>query len=892
MKKLILLSSVAACVVFTPTIAFAQTADTAPQAASTRADDFDAIIVTARRRAEDVSKVPIAITAFSGEALQARGITNTSDLAKLTPGLNIAGGGTKANPFVVLRGQSKAVTGTGSPGVITYFNDVPLPNYGSLIQTYDMANIQVLKGPQGTLFGRNSIGGAILTNSQAPTHEFGGYVSGDIASFDNQQLEGAINVPIVKDKIAIRLAAQVGHDGGNVKTFLYSPYTLNPAGLRFNANGSLNAAATAAAGFATPGQLRASTRNFDEFRTSSFRASVLIEPTDWFRNVTVFDYSMIRGTPGPVAQRFASFNNGPAAIYQAPPAFIPTALGLSSATPAATASFFDIYANGVIPALAQCATNQLQCNFNVAAAQLNASNGQRISYATQDPWLARTIVKGVTNTTSITVGDHTLKNIFGYRVVDSFNNTSLSGLPLPVINTMSNVNLQQTTDEIQLAGTFFDNKLRYTLGGFFYNEKPNGPGGFQALEVNALFGLSHSLSTTYLHNTSKAVYGQIDYSLDALVEGLTVTAGARQTWDTQSACTTGQSLNPLGASMVVVSSNDLSAIPSEDACRANAAGIGAQSFPDAHFKKLTYTLGVNWQITPRLMIYATTRRGYRAGGYNTPLFDPYLASAQVYRPEQLTDYEIGTKFRWNVGRVRGSVELAAFTGKDKDNQLPINVSNLNAGTCIPEAVGTGGRTTPTCATAGSAVPNGVPVALGTQTLTDNAGEITLRGFEFAGNISPIEGLTFGGSVGYVETVVDKLSLNPVVLNLLTRAGRFAPTTIVIQGQPEWTWNANMTAEYPDKILGGDLSLVLDYRHSDSYQQVEVRIPANNQMDARVRLADIGGTGITASAYVKNLTNETTYAGGSSTSPSGVGVSSYLLGQSRTVGLQLLYKFGS
>src|SRR3546814_12963854 len=97
-----------------------------------------------------------------------------------------------------------------SPGVLTYMNDVPLPIYGSLIQSYDMENIQVLKGPQGTLFGRNSIGGAVLTVTKAPTHDFEGYGLIDIGQYDNLNVEGAINVPILRHKVAIRLATQFG----------------------------------------------------------------------------------------------------------------------------------------------------------------------------------------------------------------------------------------------------------------------------------------------------------------------------------------------------------------------------------------------------------------------------------------------------------------------------------------------------------------------------------------------------------------------------------------------------------------------------------------------------------------------------------------------------------
>jgi len=168
-KAVLALSGCALALVATDA-AWAQNTAQTQQSANPDSNGMGAeIVVTARRRAEDIAKVPVSITAFSSQQLETKNIVNVADLTKVTPGLNITGGGSRTNVFVTIRGQSRGVTGNVSPGVLTYFNEVPLPTYGSLIPTYDMDNIQVLKGPQGTLFGRNSIGGAVLTYSKAPT---------------------------------------------------------------------------------------------------------------------------------------------------------------------------------------------------------------------------------------------------------------------------------------------------------------------------------------------------------------------------------------------------------------------------------------------------------------------------------------------------------------------------------------------------------------------------------------------------------------------------------------------------------------------------------------------------------------------------------------------------
>src|SRR5690606_30840915 len=134
------------------------------------------IIVTARRREENLQDVPVAITAFSAAALERSTVQSVSDLNTITPGLRFGSEGGKMGTAISLRGISKVPIGEGAAGVVQYFADVPYPSDGGNVPTYDLADIQVLRGPQGTLFGRNTLGGAILMNPQAPTRHFEGYV--------------------------------------------------------------------------------------------------------------------------------------------------------------------------------------------------------------------------------------------------------------------------------------------------------------------------------------------------------------------------------------------------------------------------------------------------------------------------------------------------------------------------------------------------------------------------------------------------------------------------------------------------------------------------------------------------------------------------------------------
>jgi iron complex outermembrane receptor protein len=188
--------------------ALAQQAQTPTQEPAVSA--LQEVVVTARRREENLQDVPIAIVALSQQSLDEAGVRNTNDLSRVAPGLSIQNtAANRGTSTYSIRGQGQTF-GQNSPGVVSYFADVP--DFGSAI--YDLENIQVLKGPQGTLFGRNTTGGAVLFTPHRATDEFNGYITGRYGAYNQHDLEGAIGGPIIGDKLMFRLAGQsLNRDG-------------------------------------------------------------------------------------------------------------------------------------------------------------------------------------------------------------------------------------------------------------------------------------------------------------------------------------------------------------------------------------------------------------------------------------------------------------------------------------------------------------------------------------------------------------------------------------------------------------------------------------------------------------------------------------------------------
>jgi iron complex outermembrane receptor protein len=184
-------------------------AQQAPAGAAPAADagtGLNDIIVTARKVSEKLQDVPVSVTAFSGQDLKDQGTARVEDLAQFTPGLQVIGSAADTDaPIFASRGQAQTdVIATLEPSVGVYLDGIYVArSHGLNADLLDIASVQTLKGPQGTLFGHNTSAGAILLQTNDPKlNETSGSVSGTYGRFNEADAAGIVNVPLIKDKLA------------------------------------------------------------------------------------------------------------------------------------------------------------------------------------------------------------------------------------------------------------------------------------------------------------------------------------------------------------------------------------------------------------------------------------------------------------------------------------------------------------------------------------------------------------------------------------------------------------------------------------------------------------------------------------------------------------------
>ncbi|TWB31790.1 TonB-dependent receptor [Nitrospirillum bahiense] len=210
----LLAATALASLIATPGLAQTAAPQNAPQGAQAASQQLEDIVVTAERRQETTQKTPIAITAFSGDTLQQRGVSSSTDLNNMVPGLAVGNNGSGSVQIAIRGIGSTNDTEVGDPAVAFNVDGVYMARSRAAIGAlYDIDRIEVLRGPQGTLYGRNATAGSINVITKRPSDKFEGNASLDYGNYNNLQTSGMLNVPLT-DTLAVRAAFQTSrHDG-------------------------------------------------------------------------------------------------------------------------------------------------------------------------------------------------------------------------------------------------------------------------------------------------------------------------------------------------------------------------------------------------------------------------------------------------------------------------------------------------------------------------------------------------------------------------------------------------------------------------------------------------------------------------------------------------------
>lgn len=605
------IAAIAAFLSFTATApALAQ--DAAEEAAPAASDE---IVVTARRREESLQDTPVAISAFSAEMLQDRQITQTQDLERITPSLQFkpAGqlSGNSASSVVFIRGVGQVdPTAAVDPGVGVYLDEVYLGRaVGGAIDFGDIAGVEVLRGPQGTLFGRNTIGGAILVRTQQPIlGEFSGRARVRGGSENLIEGFGVVNVPLGETA-----AARVS--GGFRKRDGYVIRAVDGLDLG----------------------------NENRF---SLAASLLWEPSSDFDLFLRADYSKQDENGAPFT--FAGINE------QAPVAAIAS---VAAGCPGATIPFAPLvpgdprFGAPNVPMI-----NDIRCANDFQARGPFVNGGTAPVESNSEVW-------GVGATANIRLTDvASVKLITSYRETQSRGIRDGDNTPLLLITTDVAAQSAQFSQEVQLQLDF--GSVNAIVGGYYFNEVtderatvplafPPSPPVIGSLLAGGPG--SRDLQVSRLKTDSVAVFGELAWNV---TDALEISGGLRYTSDRKHYRGTVLNLFP-------ATQPDPNPLPTLATSQGGPLFIFNRPFKQ-DFAALTGSASIQYRWSDAISTYASYAKSFKSGGYNTRYNAAPAGNLPVpFAEESVTSYEVGAKT--NIGRLR--LNLAAFQAEYQDIQL-------------------------------------------------------------------------------------------------------------------------------------------------------------------------------------------------------------------------------
>ncbi|MCW1431691.1 TonB-dependent receptor [Novosphingobium sp. JCM 18896] len=800
-------------------------------------DDAGAIIVTARRTEERLQDVPISITVFNQQQLNDRNITNAGDLGKFTPSLTTNSRFGSENSFFSLRGFTQEIQ--NSPTVGVYFGEVVAAraaggttggNGAGPGSFFDLQNVQVLKGPQGTLFGRNTTGGAVLLVPQKPTDNLEGYVEGSIGNYGLLRGQAVLNIPLA-DTFKVRLGVDRQKRDGYLK---------NVSGI--------------------------GVKDYNDIDYFAARLSILAELTPDLENYVIASY-MRSDTNGSFSKIVSQDNASrdpctSAAVRAAFPTVCP--VDLRAAQIAATSgNFWNV--SGGRPDARQLIEQWQVINTTTWTASDTLTIKNIVSYAEY-----RQRSRG---------------DIFGENGFQS--GATVGYHPAGANNVPGTNNIGQSTftEELQLQGKPSDN-LSYQVGGYLEVADPLqgfqttiGASGIACSDIVAKLCADitgrgfEQLSQSKYHFRNLGLYAQGTLKF---APTLSLTAGFRYTSDVQSGL--GQVLKytfPAGSTP---------SAPSGVACSQPTGvvigGTSAQIAADpsrCNFSRRvssnrpTWLVDLDWKPNDDVLVYAKYARGYRQGGVNVTSY-----GLETWGPEKLDLYEIGAKTSFD-GAVRGTFNIAAFYNDFASQQIAINTLPCSL---LPPA-----QQPASCV--------GAPAVSAAQGIASGATS-TIKGVEVDASISPFAGFRVDVGYAYLDTKLksfpDLSNVPPGFAQLLPAAT--VGGVLAMTPKNKVTVTGSYTVPLPETLGRMTLSATYTYQSSmfgnSSSLPSRQTIAPQNLVNANLNWSSVAGSPVDLSFFITNLTNEKyyTYYIGSS-----FGWEAGIPNEPRMYGVRVKYRFG-
>ena len=600
---------------------------------------LEEIVVTAQRRETNVQTTPIAVSAISDSLIHQEAPRTIADLAAYVPNFS-------ASKVPGFNAAAFAMRGVGNTDIIVYneapvgvlVDDFVMPSAQTqMLDAFDVQQVEVLRGPQGTLFGKNTTGGAVVVHTKPPSLDETSVEAQALAgSYNSMDVQGAINLPLINDHLGLRLVASSEREDGwlrNGATTTIPSYT--GYGGTYTGDGSRIGGTNVLSG----------------------RAKLLWQINDSVK--TQFTYEAVRDR-----------SQSPGAVNGTP----------SDPAPGTNSPYFAFAALG-IPGNLPGDPLQQGGTTNRSGYLIDMQDGHRVD------------ADGLYLNTDIKLDPGTITWVQGYRSQESSLPSNYTGTvgPLSIFDANRSDNRKTWQEEVRFASKS-SGPLNYVVGAFYQHDDT----AFcvaQILGIYDLFGIAPPAGTSpggYNNNPqvlcnaqqerSEAAFGELNYQFS---DKLTMTLGARYTndhkdWEGRQQVFVQQLPSPTGAIVPSFTWQSLGSLM-------NAANFAAYPFgvvTDSHSWSVpTYRLSLSYQFNSDVFGYGTFSHGFRAGGYNDQVGtsgNPITASEKApTNPEKADSFEFGLKSELLDHRLRLNEALFYVQYKDAIRQVVTPVTNEN-----------------------------------------------------------------------------------------------------------------------------------------------------------------------------------------------------------------------